>query len=335
MVCRENEKTQKQVRSPGKDQVVSAGQIEKVAVIGAGTIGASWAALFAANGCRVNLQDIEEKCLEQALKTVTTYLDCLAKGGMLNGDPEYSINRILPTTDLAWAVKEVEFVQESVSERYEVKKEVFALIDSVCPEHVILASSSSGLSITEIQKVVKKPQRCLIAHPFNPPHLMPLVELVPGKRTSRETVERAYRFYAGMGKTPLRVKKEVPGHIANRLCAALWREAIDLVDQGVASVKDVDLAVCAGPGLRWALMGPHLIYHLGGGSGGIEEFIEHLGPAYESWWRSMSSWTSIPHGAVEKVVEGVKEEVGSKNMEELCRERDEKLLSILKVLSSS
>lgn len=306
---------------------------KKVAVIGAGTIGASWATLFAAKGRQVNLQDVEEERLDQALKTIISNLKFLTESELLNEDSTSVLKRVHPTTDLSLAVKNVEYVQESAFESYEVKKELFAQMDSICSENVILASSSSGLLMSEIQKVAKSPERCIIAHPFNPPHLIPLVELVPGKRTSEETIETAYRFHRMMGKTPLRVRKEVPGYVANRLCAALWREAIDLVHKEIASVEDVDLAVCRGPGLRWAFMGPHITYHLGGGSGGIQEFIEHIGPTFESCWGSMSSWTSIPPSALKKVVKGLEEEVEKRNLEELARWRDAKLVKILKTIS--
>lgn len=335
MVPKKDKKKQNRAACSGNKKGSFTEKVKKVAVIGAGTIGTSWATLFATKGCQVNLEDVKEECLEEALKTLTCNLELLIGNGLVKEDPESILNRIFSTTDLSSALKDVDYVQESVSERYEVKKAVFAQMDSMCPQNVILASSSSGLLMSEIQKATRSPQRCIIAHPFNPPHLMPLVELVPGKRTSKEAMEGAYRFYAGMGKTPLRVKKEIPGYIANRLCAALWREAIDLVYKEVASVQDVDLAICKGPGLRWALMGPHLVYHLGGGSGGIQEFIEHLGPAYESWWRSMSNWTSMPHLAVEKVVKGVEEELGTKSLEELTRWRDDKLLKLLKVISDN
>jgi len=306
---------------------------KKVAVVGAGTIGTSWATLFATKGRQVNLQDLEEERLGGALKTITSNLEFLTASGLLNEDSTSILKRVHPTRDLSLAVKDVEYVQESAFESYEVKKALFAQMDSICRENVILASSSSGLLMSEIQKVTKSPERCMIAHPFNPPHLMPLVELVPGKRTSKETIETAYRFYRMMGKAPLRVRKEVPGYIANRLCAALWREAVDLVHKEVASVEDVDLAVSRGPGLRWAFMGPHITYHLGGGRGGIQEFIEHIGPTFESCWSSMSSWTSIPPSALKKVVKALEEEVGTRNSEELARWRDAKLVRILKAIS--
>ncbi len=335
MISEEDREKQNLALSYGNKKRTLDKKVKKVAVIGAGTIGRSWATLFATKGCKVNLQDIKEKYLKESLRSIISDLELLRGSGLVNENPESILDRISLTTDLSLALKSVDYVQESVSESYQIKKEVFAQMDSICPENVILASSSSGLLMSEIQKATKRPQRCIIAHPFNPPHLMPLVELVPGKETSKEVLERAYQFYIALGKSPLRVKKEVPGHIANRLCAALWREAIDLVHDDVASVEDVDLAVRKGPGLRWALMGPHLSYHLGGGSGGIKEFIEHIGPAFETVWNSMNNWTSIPPSAVKKVVKGVEEEVGTKSPEYLRRWRDDRLLKVLDVVSDN
>jgi 3-hydroxyacyl-CoA dehydrogenase len=186
--------------------------------------------------------------------------------------------------------------------------------------------------MTEIQKVANKPERCIIAHPFNPPHLMPLVEVVPGKQTSERTAKKVCDFFIRLGKVPVLLKKEVPGYIANRLSAALWREAIDLVSNDVATVEDVDKALSAGPGLRSALMGPHMTYHLGGEKGGIEYFVDHLGPAFESWWRFMNTWTSIPHSSVKKVIDGVRHEMGTNTLEDMVRWRDDKLIELLRII---
>jgi carnitine 3-dehydrogenase len=168
-------------------------------------------------------------------------------------------------------------VQENAPEREPLKIKLFAEIDSILPPSAILASSTSGIPMSRIQSECKHPERCATEHPFNPPHLIPLVEVVGGAKTSAETIERAMRFYTAMGKRPLHVRKEVVGHVANRrLSAALCREIAYLIDRGVVSVTDADAAVCMGPGLRWALMGPNLIYHLGGGPGGIRHFFEHF-----------------------------------------------------------
>lgn len=207
-------------------------------------------------------------------------------------------------------------------------------MDSYAPSHAIIASSSSGLLISELQRIVTKPERCLIAHPWNPPHLLPLVELVPSKKTSSVTIDHAYDFMTRIGKMPVVVRTEVPGHIANRLQAAVWREAIDLVDRGVCSVEDVDKALVAGPGLRWAFMGSNLALHLGGGSGGLKYFIEHLGPAFSIWWRDMSTWEKISASAEAKIVQGIKEsiQVKSKTTFELTHWRDTKLIQLLGLL---
>ncbi|HHY96025.1 MAG TPA: hypothetical protein GX513_13600, partial [Firmicutes bacterium] len=196
----------------------------------------------------------------------------------------------------------------------------------------LLASSSSGLLMTEIQKVTRHPERCLIAHPINPVYLIPLVELVPGERTSPEALAAAKGFLEGLGKVPVILRREVPGYLENRITAALWREAIDLVHQGVASVEDVDKTIWAGPGLRYALMGPHLIYHLGGGPGGIRHFVEHLHPAFQQWWSDMSTWTSIPEGAVESLEQGLQEVMAGRSYQEMVAWRDGMLVKMLKLL---
>jgi carnitine 3-dehydrogenase len=312
--------------------------IENVACVGAGLIGQSWATLFASKGCTVNVQDQQEAHLTRALTRIQSNLEFLARSGLLKGAaPQEVLQHITVTTSVAEAVKNVEYVQESVFEDYDVKKAVFREMDAVAPKDAIFASSSSGLLMTEIQRVTTQPHRCLIAHPFNPPHLIPLVELVPGEHTAPDVVEAVVDFLRRMGKTPVVLRREAPGYIANRLSAALWREAIDLVDKGVASVEDVDKALRVGPALRWALMGVHLTYHLGGGPGGIEHFVDALGPAFTSWWETMDTWTSIPASAASKVIEGVMnmKVVQTKSREEIIRWRDEKILEILNIVSGS
>ena len=245
-----------------------------------------------------------------------------------------ALDQISLTTNLQNAVRDADYIQESVFENYAVKKKVLKSVDLAAPDHAIFASSSSGLLIGELQQVVTHPENCLIAHPWNPPHLLPLVELVPGKNTSPHTVTRTYELMSEIGKIPVIVKKEVPGHIANRLQAAVWREAIDLVDRGVCSVEDVDKALVAGPGLRWAFMGSNLALHLGGGSGGLRYFIEHLGPAFSTWWKDMNAWETIPPSGVKKIVQGIEEvnQVKSMTTTSLVEWRDAKLLQLLELL---
>lgn len=304
----------------------------KVACIGAGLIGQGWAALFALKGYEVVMQDLSDDVLERAVARVRNHMRFLADAG-LGDDLNSALGRIKMTTSLVEAVEDVVLAIESVYESYEVKKPVFAEMDRAAPEDAILASSTSGLLMTEIQKAVGlHPERCIVAHPWNPAHLVPLVELAPGELTSKWTVERTYSIMEDIGKVPVVLKKEAPGFIANRLSVALWREALDLVDRGVASVEDVDKAVRAGPGIRWAIMGPYLTYHLGGGAGGIEYLMRHIGASKTSWLETMAKWTDTPESAIEKAIDGVNEMVGDKPLEELEAWRDERLAKLLGLL---
>ena len=308
--------------------------IERVTCVGAGLIGHSWATLFAWKGFKVTLHDVSEKSLKYALAKIEENLNFLAESGLINKNPKEIVKNIKLTMDLKEAVEKADYIQESVPERYDVKKKVFSQIDNVASPDAIIASSTSTLKMTVIQESVKKPERCIIAHPWNPPHLMPLVEIIPGKKTSPEVVRETRAFMTYIGKVAVIQKKETVGSIGNRLAAALWREAINLVDEGVADLEDIDKAVSAGPGLRWAIIGPHLSYHLGGGKGGIEYFLDHLGPAMESRWKSLAKWTTLPSSARKKLIEGIRnyKVLKEKSAEELAKWRDKKLVEILKIL---
>ena len=308
-------------------------KVRRVGVIGAGTIGTAWAVLFAVQGIEVRVYDSHPAVLERTPRVVGAILKSLGQAG-LRVDPADGMKHLEVVGSLEEAVEDAEWVQESVVETYEAKQEVFRRADLVVPTQTILASSSSGLSMTRVQAAVTQPGRCLIAHPFNPPYLIPLVELVPGEKTTASTLKRARAFMTQLGKTPVVLHREAPGYLANRLAAALWREAIDLVRKGVASVADVDRAVTAGLGPRWALMGPHLVYHLGGGRGGIKHFVEHLGPAFESWWSSMDSWVTLPEGVAELLEDGLQEEIGTSDINDLMVWRDRRLLELLRVIES-
>ena len=228
---------------------------------------------------------------------------------------------------------EADFVQESVLETYEVKARMHLLIEANVEPGAIIASSSSSLLPSRMQEPLRHPARFLLAHPFNPPHLVPLVELLPGAATEPEVTRRAFEFYEGLGKIPVVLKKEARGYIANRLAAALWREAVHLVAEGVASVEDVDKALYAGPGMRFALMGQHLIYHLGGGPGGYREFFDKLVPtAAEPILADLATWETVPDQAREAVIEGIDEFIGDRSVEELEARRDAKLVALLKTL---
>jgi len=309
-------------------------KIQSVGIVGTGVIGSSWAAFYASKGFKVKMYDVDPSLCQKGLRRASGHVELLRTQGLISEKAcKNAISDMTTVNELDEAVKDVQLVQESAAETYEVKHHVFKIMDAETPPDVIIASSSSGLLMTEIQKATHHPERCLIAHPFNPPHLIPLVELVPGEQTDDHTISKMKNFFEDLGKIPVVLKKEAPGHIANRLAAALWREATDIVLKGIASVEDVDKALFAGPGIRWALMGQHLIYHLGGGEGGIEYFIDHLGPAFEGWWKSMATWTSLPQEAKSILVEGVKEEIKGKNLTEVTQWRDEKLVKLLNVIN--
>ncbi|MFH1328501.1 MAG: 3-hydroxyacyl-CoA dehydrogenase NAD-binding domain-containing protein [Candidatus Bathyarchaeota archaeon] len=311
--------------------------IKRIACVGSGLIGHGWATIFAMKNYQVSLQGIREKSLVNAVEQIRSNLKFLAEQNLVNREEiEAMMERITITTNLTEAVRNADYIQESAPENLDLKKKIFEKIDSESPANTIIASSSSGFAITELQKVTSRPERCIIVHPFNPTHLIPLVELVPGEKTSRETVELAYGFMEKIGKVPVVLRKEVPGYIANRLSSALWREAIDLVDKGVASVDDVDKVLYSGLGIRWAIIGAHLTYHLGGGSGGIKRFIENIGPTFSHIWETMDPWTAIPSSAVEKIIEGVSQMSIAKKMDidDIVKWRDRKLVELLKILYS-
>lgn len=306
---------------------------EQIGIIGTGLIGAGWAAFYAAKGFGVTLYDENATARRNGQKRALQYLAFLKDHCLLSAaDHDLAVAGLKVSDDLEQALQGAQLVQESVSERYDIKKDVFRRIDRATPPEVILASSSSGLLISELQTVMKHPGRSLIAHPFNPPHLIPLVELVPGKRTQPQTISWAKTFFAELGKIPVILNKEVPGHIANRLQAAVWREAIDLVLKGVASVTDVDRALSAGPGLRWALWGPHMIFHLAGGEAGIKHFIDHIGTSWKDIWEDMANWTSIPHQAADALQTGLDEQMADRTPEEMGRWRDEKIVRLRKII---
>lgn len=223
-------------------------------------------------------------------------------------------------------------VQENAPEREPLKIKLFGDMDSVLPPPAILVSSTSGIPMSRIQSECKHPERCVTAHPLNPPHLIPLVEVVGGAKTSAQTIERAMRFYRAMGKRAVHIRKEVAGHVANRLAWALYREVAYLIDQDVVSVADADAAVCMGPGLRWALMGPNLIYHLGGGPGGMHHFFEQFAGPMAALWAELRSPDLGPE-LQKKIVDGVLEEVNGRSFEALSQERDNLIMGLLELLS--
>jgi 3-hydroxyacyl-CoA dehydrogenase len=302
--------------------------IRRVAVIGTGVIGASWTALFLANGLEVVATDVAPDA-EAALKRfVAAAWPALQRLGLASGASQ---NKLTFTAALAAAVKDADLVQENGPERIDFKRTLYRQLDELLPADVIIASSSSGLTMSEIQAACEKhPERCVIGHPFNPPHLVPLVEIVGGTKTSENTIQRAAEFYTSLGKRTVRLNKEVPGHVANRLQAALAREVYHLVADGVVSVADVDTALCWGPGLRWGIMGQVLLNHLGGGQGGIEHFFQQFTGPMTAWWKVLGSPQLTPE-VQKKLIDGVHAEVGSRSVSELEAERDEVLLGLIEL----
>jgi carnitine 3-dehydrogenase len=300
----------------------------RVSIIGAGTIGASWAAYFLARGLEVSAYDPAPNCETFARRFIDNAWPTLEKLKTVQAGADRK--RIEFFKDPATAVKGTDFVQESGPEREDLKIELFATLDTALPPETVIATSSSGLLISRVSAKCKHPERCVIGHPFNPPHLIPLVEVVGGAKTAPESVYKAMRFYRDVGKHPIQIRKEVKGHVANRLQVALWREAVHLVAEGVVSVADADAAIAYGPGLRWALMGPHLTFHLAGGQGGMTHFMDHLGGPIQGWMDDLGKTRLTPQ--VQKIIiDGVAEEAGSRNIADLERWRDRKLIDILKV----
>jgi 3-hydroxyacyl-CoA dehydrogenase len=304
--------------------------IRRVAIVGAGTIGASWAALFLAHGLEVVVSDPASDAEAQTRARVAAAWPVLKELGRVAEGASSDALRFEP--DLAAALADVDFVQENAPEREDFKIDLFARMDAILPPHVIVASSSSGLIMSRLQSRCQHPERFVIGHPFNPPHLIPLVEVVGGDKTSADTIDRSIAFYQAMGKYPIRLNKEVPGHIANRLQAAVWREAIHLAAENVASVADIDAAVSQGPGLRWALFGPHMTFNLGGGERGLTQFMHHLLGPVQTWWDDLGAPVVTPE-LQRKLIEGVNAEAGQRSIADLVQTRDAQLTALIKTLN--
>ena len=299
--------------------------VQRIAIVGTGTIGASWATHYLAQGFDVTATDPAPGA-EAALRSyVAGAWDGVTKLGLARGA---SPDRLKFTSDLPAALGDADFVQENGPERPELKVKLFADIDDATPPEAIIASSSSGITMSEIQVQCRRPERTVIGHPFNPPHVIPLVEVVGGKQTSPETVSATMQFYASVGKKPILLKKELPGHVANRIQGALYREVVYLIAQGVLDVADADDAVSWGPGLRWGVMGPNLLWHLGGGEGGIQHFMDTLMPRMAAQWKALGNPEFTPQ-LQEQIVKGVLDEAGGKSIEELAAYRDEMLFGLI------
>lgn len=304
--------------------------IQTIAIVGTGVIGASWAAFYLAQGFDVVAYDPAEGAEQRLRDWVAQFWGDLTQLGLQAGASQ---ERLRFESELAQAVKNADFIQENGPERLDIKQELYRIMDAAAPEHAIIASSSSGLKVSDIQASCKHPERVVLGHPFNPPHLLPLVEVIGGKQTSEDTILAAMAFYRSLSKQAIRINKEVPGHVANRLQAALWREAFYLVEQGVCSAEDVDTAITAGPGLRWALLGPYLNMQLANGDG-FRHAMEHLGPPMMSWWDDLGA-VSVNEPLIDQLGQQVDAWMANLGEVNLRQERDAALLGLLTLRAQS
>ncbi len=306
--------------------------VKSIGIVGTGTIGASWAAYFLAQGFKVKAWDPANTWkvkLENFIESAWTDLEKL-------GVPEIATPSNFTFCDELGSVTEgVDFIQENAPEQLGVKQKLFRELDKTAPTSVIISSSTSGLIMSEMQENIENAERFVVGHPFNPPHLIPLVEVVGGELTAAEVVEWTIDFYNLIGKHAIKINKEVPGHLANRLQAALWREAVLAVQNGLASVEDVNAAVAQGPGLRWALMGPHMIMNLAGGKGGLEQMLSHFVPGIQGWWQTMMETPNMDQKLQKVLVDGINKEAGNKTIDDLEKERDTRLIKLLRMLQET
>ena len=309
--------------------------IKKVVCVGGGVIGSSWALQFASKGLETTLYDINDEMLQKSKTQMQCSIDSLVNYKALTKEEgEKIFSSVKFTTDIEDAVKDAQFIQESGPERLEIKKSILANVEKYAPKDAVYASSTSGLLISQIAEDAMYPQRCIGAHPYNPPHLIPLVELTKNPASSDEFVNMVYDFYQAIGKEAILLNKECPGYIANRLQLALYREMIDLVMRGVCSVEDVDKALVYGPGIRWAIFGHNMIMELGNPKGFIG-MVDMLGKGGDVWLADMARWTEMPD--IRCFDEGVKEEMKhfpafKGNDHDACAKfRDQALIEILKI----
>jgi 3-hydroxyacyl-CoA dehydrogenase len=301
--------------------------IRRVAIVGTGVIGASWAAEYLARGFDVVANDPAPNAEANLRKYVDDAWEQLKAIGLSAGA---SRGRLTFTSNMMEALSNADFVQENGPERPDFKIKLFADMDDVTPPDSLIASSSSGITMSVIQTKCRRPERCVIGHPFNPPHIIPLVEVVGGAKTSPDAIQQAMKFYASIGKKPIHLRKELPGHVANRLQAALYREVAYLIEQDVLSVADADDAVSWGPGLRWGVMGPSLQWHIGGGAGGIQHFMQHLMDPLVAMFKVLGNPEMTP-ALKRKITKGVLQEAANRSVEQLAKDEDEKLLGLLRV----
>jgi 3-hydroxyacyl-CoA dehydrogenase len=301
--------------------------IRRVAIVGTGVIGASWAAQYLARGFDViatdpapNAEVNLHKYVDEAWKDLT----------VIGLSPGAARDRLTFTTNMKEALSNADLVQENGPERPDFKIKLFADMDEATPADSLIASSSSGITPSVMQSECKHPERVLVGHPFNPPHIIPLVEVVGGTKTAPDAIQQALAFYTSIGKKPIYLRKELPGHVGNRLQAALYREVMYLIQHGVLNVADADVAVSYGPGLRWGVMGPSLQWHLGGGPGGIKHFMEHLMDPLAGMMKVLGTPDITPE-LKQTIVEGVLGEAGNRPVDQLAQKENELLVGLIRL----
>lgn len=318
---------------------MEAKDIRKVACVATGVIGSSWATGFAMKGYPVALYDVDEDKLASARQFVKKNLDYLCEKDIITqAQVDAAWEKLVFTTSMEEAVSDVQFIQESGPENYDIKRSILKRMEDCTAPDTIIASSTSGLKMTEIARDAIHPERCIVGHPYNPPHLIPLVDVCKGEKTSDETAQCTYDFYRLLGKEPILLKKEVLGFIANRLQLALWREATEIVNRGICGVEDIDKAVTYGPGLRWALVGPALANQLNSGGAGLISLTHHLEPSWNLWMDDLADWHRFPYPnwaevqqeAVDREKAGRDPALGNTD-EEIIRWRDSATLELLKI----
>ncbi|MFF7385459.1 3-hydroxyacyl-CoA dehydrogenase NAD-binding domain-containing protein [Streptomyces griseoluteus] len=297
-------------------------------VIGAGVIGTSWAALFLAHGLHVTVADPRPDAEEQVLAGIEEIVPTLAALGL---PTDGLTDRLRFEPDLAAAVADADLVQENGPERLGVKQEIWRTVEEAAPAHALFATSTSGVPATAIAEALEQPERLVVGHPFNPPHLVPLVEVVPGERTSPETVERACALYTALGKKPQVLRKEIPGFVANRLQSALFREAVHLVAEGVVTEAELDAIVTDSIGMRWAVAGPFSTFHLGGGPGGLPHFLTHLGTQMAAGWPHLGR-PALDEPTVALLTQQAQDAFGGESVAELAERRDRAQIALMDAL---
>ncbi|WCM19757.1 3-hydroxyacyl-CoA dehydrogenase NAD-binding domain-containing protein [Paraburkholderia bryophila] len=314
-----------------KSDELRSSKVERATIIGGGVIGASWAALFLANGLSVTVNDPDPAISGKVEAVIRGALPALRDLGY---QTDGLTDRLSFSSDLAAAVASADLIQECGPERADFKQDLWRRIELAAPAHALLLSSSSSIPASVQNTHMVDPGRLIIGHPFNPPHLMPLVEVVPTEKSDASTVARVMSFYRGVGKVALELKKEIPGFVANRLQAAIFRECMYLVREHVVSMRDLDDIVTSSLGVRWATNGPFLSFHLGGGAGGMAHFVEHLGKGgMEKLWATFGD-VSFDDATCRLLVEQASEFYGGRSIDALAEDRDAKEVAIINALAS-